>query len=63
MSPVDVKLMHENKTHPPRVKMSVYKKTSDVFKILVKIDGCAVDGQLNTELLFRPEGNILSCHC
>ena len=48
--------MHDIKTYPPRVKMSIYKIVSGAFIIPVKIDGCLVDGKLNTELLFRPEG-------
>lgn len=31
----------------------------DVFTILVKIDGCAEDGQLDTELMFTREGVVL----
>ena len=44
--------MHELKTYPPRVEMTVYKtSTSDSFIIPVKINGCAEDGQLNLDLL------------
>ena len=38
--------------------MSVYKIDSSGFIIPVTVDGCAEDGKLNTELLFRPEGNL-----
>ena len=53
----EVRLMHEVKTYPPRVKMTVESEgASDVFIIPVKIDGCAKDGELDTELIFRPQG-------
>lgn len=62
LSPAEVTVMHDIKTYPPRVKMSVHKIITSGFIIPVKIDGCAEEGQLNTELLFRPGGNlILEC--
>ena len=52
--------MHELKTYPPRVKMSIYKtSTADSLVIPVKINGCTKDGQLNVDLLItRDSGGI-----
>ena len=49
--------MHGIKTYPPRVTMSVYNnKVTDEFTIPVTVAGCAVEGQLDSDLWFRPEG-------
>ena len=54
--------MHDLRTYPPRVKMSVDKmSTSDRFVIPVKIDGCAEDGQMNVDLLITSEGTYSCC--
>lgn len=59
MSLEEMRLMHENKTYPPRVimKMSVlHENPSYQFIIPIKVEGCAVDEELNVDLLFTNEG-------
>lgn len=54
--------MHELKTYPPRVKMSIHDKssTSDSFILPVKINGCTEDGQLDVDLLITRESRGIS---
>ena len=54
-----MKLKHEMKTYPPRVKMTVIlADASDYVKIPVKFDGCSNDDQLSLDLMF-PLGIII----
>ena len=53
--------MHELKTYPPRVKMSIHQRSaSDSFVIPVKINGCTEDGQLNVDLLITRDTRGIS---
>ena len=62
MSHEEVRLMHKVKTYPPRVKMTIdSERASGAFIIPVKIDGCAEDGELDTELMLRPQGMYYNC--
>ena len=61
MSHEKVKLMHDVKIYPPRVKMTIdTERASGAFTIPVKIDGCAEDGELDVELMLRPQGMYYS---
>ena len=53
--------MHDVKIYPPRVKMTIdTERASGAFTIPVKIDGCAEDGELDVELMLRPQGMYYS---
>ena len=61
MSHEEVKLMHELKTYPPRVTMTVDTETAPgAFVVPVKVDGCAEDGELDVNLMLRPQGMYYS---
>ena len=52
-----MKLRHEEKMYPPRVKMTVGMKNPDDhnrYILLVKIEGCSKEDQLDIELFFPP---------
>ena len=52
-----MKLQHETRMYPPRVKMTVTLRNPDqILKIPVKFEGCSSDSQLNTDITF-PLGN------
>ena len=36
----DMQRRHEIRSYPPRIKMSVIKKTTDPIKLPVKVEGC-----------------------
>ena len=61
MSHEEVKLMHELKIYPPRVTMTVDTETAPgAFVVPVKVDGCAEDGELDVNLMLRPQGMYYS---
>ena len=47
-----MKLMHEKRIYPPRVKMTIMLRDSESRKLLIRFVGCSKfnDGQLDTEL-------------
>ena len=46
-----MQLRHDLRMYPPRVKMTVSMKSSDVaFKLPIKFNGCSDDSQLDIEL-------------
>ena len=45
-----MKLQHERRIYPPRVKMTIMLKDSKSRKLLVRFVGSSNDNQLNTEL-------------
>ena len=48
-----MQMKHDLKMYPPRVKMTVSMKCSDLaFKLPIKFNGCSDDSQLDTELTF-----------
>ena len=48
-----MQLRHEKKMYPPRVKMTVSMKDTDmIIKLPVRIEGSLSDDQLDTELTF-----------
>ena len=48
-----MRLRHDKKLYPPRVKMTVSFQSSDLqFKLPVKFEGCSNDSQLDVELTF-----------
>ena len=52
-----MKLRHEKKMYPPRVKMTVDMKSPDdhdIYKLSVKIEGCSEEDQLDFQLCFPP---------
>ena len=53
--------MHELRTYPPRVKISIHRIAPE-FVIFVKIDGCTEDVDLDTELMFTKEGDNIYYH-
>lgn len=49
----NMQLRHDLKMYPPRVKMTVSMKRSDLaFKLPIKFNGCSDDSQLDIELTF-----------
>lgn len=54
-----MKLMHEKKMYPPRVRMMVgMKNPDDIFKLSVKIEGCLEKNQLDIQLCFPPSMHV-----
>lgn len=54
-----MKLQHETRMYPPRVKMTVTLINPDqILKLPVKFEGCSSDSQLNADITF-PLGNEL----
>ena len=45
-----MRLKHETRVYPPRVKMTIMLKDLDSRKLLIRFDGCSSDSQLDTEL-------------
>lgn len=45
-----MKLKHEKRIYPPRVKMTIMLKDSESRKLLVRFVGSSNDNQLNTEV-------------
>jgi hypothetical protein len=55
-----IKLRHEKKIYPPRVKMIVIMTSPEqVTKLPIKFAGCAIDDQLDVELVFPLLGETL----
>ena len=55
-----MQLRHDLKMYPPRVKMTISMKSSDLaFKLTIKFNGCSDDSQLDTELTF-PLGKVIT---
>ena len=54
-----MRLRHEKKMYPPRVKMTVSLVHShQAFKLPVKFEGCSSDSQVDLELTFPLSGII-----
>ena len=52
-----MRLRHERKTYPPRVKMTIrLQDPTNIFKMPIKILGTSTDGKLDVELTFPIEG-------
>lgn len=48
-----MKLKHDTKTYPPRVKMTVVMREDSSYTVLpIKIDGCLDGDPLNLDLVF-----------
>jgi hypothetical protein len=48
----EIKLMHETKVYPPRVKMTVQMKSDNPFTLRVIVEGSDSDKKLSVDLLF-----------
>ena len=59
MSTEQVKLMHDTKVYPPRVKMIVVMKSSNAFILPIRVEGSNVDEQLGVDLCFPFRGVII----
>jgi hypothetical protein len=55
----EMKLMHETKVYPPRIKMTVQMKSDNPFTLRVKVKGSNSDKNLSVELLFPLMGMSL----
>lgn len=50
--------MHQMRTYPPRIQMTVYNSSDITFVLHIKFDGCASERQLDPiEIMFPLEGN------
>ena len=47
-----LKLRHELKTYPPRMKMTVVTQPSEHLILPVQFEGCSDDCRLNLDLIF-----------
>ena len=54
-----VKLMHETKVYPPRVKMTVQMKSDNPFTLRINVKGSDSDNKLSVDLLFPLMGMSL----
>ena len=56
-----MRLRHEKKMYPPRVKMTVsMTDPHQAFKLPVRFEGCSSDSQVDLELTFPLTGNNIS---
>jgi hypothetical protein len=55
----EIKLMHETKVYPPRVKMTVQMKSDNPFTLRVNVKGSDSDKKLSVDLLFPLMGMSL----
>ena len=55
----DIKLMHETRVYPPRIKMTVQMNSSKPFILHVNVKGSNSDEKLGVDLLFPLIGTIL----
>ena len=45
-----MRLKHEEKMYPPRVKMTIMVRNQECFKLPVKIEGCSKEGHLDMDI-------------
>ena len=55
----EVKLMHETKVYPPRIKMTVQMKSDEPFTLHVNVKGSDSDKKLSADLLFPMMGKLI----
>ena len=55
----EMKLMHETKVYPPRVKMTVQMKSDKAFTLPIKVEGSNCNEKLCVDLLFP----LLGMYC
>ena len=59
-----MQLQYDNKTYPPRVKMTIMLKNSrDQFKLPIKFMGCTSNSLLDIDLALPLTGNLLTIVC